>query len=160
MMVLVGIVSCCALVYVYLLVILRLAGKHTVAQGTPFDLIVALLVSDMPDNLIYAQKPPLQVLVAITTIVGLHILVTIGVARFSWLDRLLNGVSTPLVSAGELVWRGLRSERINTMELDQALREQQVDARSDIQLAQLETSGTVTVKRTPQAEFARKRDLV
>lgn len=44
------IVARCAIVYVLLLVLLRVAGKREVGQMTPFDLVVLLLISNAVQN--------------------------------------------------------------------------------------------------------------
>lgn len=148
-----------AVIYLYLLVVLRLAGKRTIAEGTPFDMIVAFIISDLPGGIIYGQVPFAQGVVAITTLIVLHILVTLGVTHSGWFDRLITGTPTSLVSEGQLLRHGLEFERINDMELDEALREIKIKSRSQVQHVQLEPSGAITARRTPETEFAKKRDL-
>jgi uncharacterized membrane protein YcaP (DUF421 family) len=44
-----------AIAYVVLLVLVRLSGKRTVAQGSPFDFTVALVLGDLVDDLVWAE---------------------------------------------------------------------------------------------------------
>jgi uncharacterized membrane protein YcaP (DUF421 family) len=147
-----------AIAYVYLLVIVRLAGKHTIAEGTPFDLVVALLISDLTGDIVFSDVPVEQGLVAIGTLAVLHLLVVSGAARSPALDRLVEPRATPLIEEGALMHRNLEFERINTSELDVMLRECGIDVRGDVQTAMLEPSGVLTIRRMPGAEPAQKRD--
>lgn len=44
-----------AFAFVFLLALLRLSGKRTVAQGFALDFILALILGDMVDDLIWAE---------------------------------------------------------------------------------------------------------
>jgi uncharacterized membrane protein YcaP (DUF421 family) len=44
-----------AFVFVFLLAMVRISGKHTVNQGTPFDFVLALIVGDLVDDLVWAE---------------------------------------------------------------------------------------------------------
>ena len=56
--------------YVLLLVLVRISGKRTVTQGSPFDLAVALILGELVDNLLMAQVTAAQFTVA-AGVVGL-----------------------------------------------------------------------------------------
>lgn len=47
-----GIILRASITYVYFLIMLRLTGKRVIGEATPFDFIVALVVGDMPDDII------------------------------------------------------------------------------------------------------------
>jgi uncharacterized membrane protein YcaP (DUF421 family) len=159
MSILAGLLLRGALTYLYLLFVVRLAGKRTIAQGTPFDFIVALVVSDLPDNMIYGQVPVANAVVAIGTIMLLHGIVVYGVFRSRMVDRVIDSVRSRIIEKGKPVKHNLAFERVGRAELDAMLREQDVRAYQDLEHAWLETSGKVSVQRTAQAERARKKDV-
>ena len=72
----------CLVAYVFLLTVLRLAGKQTVHQGTTFDFVLALILGDLIDDVLWAEVPVAQFIVATTTLVLLKLMATLpNVAR-------------------------------------------------------------------------------
>jgi uncharacterized membrane protein YcaP (DUF421 family) len=66
----------CIITYVFLLALLRLAGNRTIKQGTPFDLVLALVLGDLVDNAVWAEVPFVQFVVASVTLVLAKLLMT------------------------------------------------------------------------------------
>ncbi|HJQ98622.1 MAG TPA: hypothetical protein VJ826_09915 [Candidatus Polarisedimenticolaceae bacterium] len=73
------------LVYLFLLLLLRLAGKRGVKQVTPFDFVFVLIVGDMIDDALWAEVPFAQFVVATSTLVLMKLAATsykkLGVVR-------------------------------------------------------------------------------
>jgi uncharacterized membrane protein YcaP (DUF421 family) len=67
----------CVLAYVFLLVLLRLASKQTLRQGTTFDFVLALVLGDLIDDALWAEVPIAQFVVATTTLVLLKLVATL-----------------------------------------------------------------------------------
>lgn len=59
--------------YVVLLVLIRVSGKRTVKQGSPFDFTVALIIGDIIDDLLWAEVPAAQFVVAAGMLVMTHL---------------------------------------------------------------------------------------
>ena len=60
--------------YVMLLALVRVSGKRTVRQGSPFDFAVALILGDMVDDAIWAEVALSQFAVASGTLMMIHLL--------------------------------------------------------------------------------------
>ena len=54
--------------YLFLLVLLRLAGRGSIRHATPFDFVMALVLGDLVDNAIWAEVPSAQFAVASATL--------------------------------------------------------------------------------------------
>lgn len=70
--------------YLFLLALLRLAGKRSVRQGTTFDFVLALVLGDLIDDAIWSEVPMAQFVVAAGTLLLLKLLATsqkLSVAR-------------------------------------------------------------------------------
>jgi uncharacterized membrane protein YcaP (DUF421 family) len=67
----------CLVAYLFLLAVLRLAGKQTIRQGTTFDFVLALVLGDLIDDALWAEVPVAQFVVATTTLVLLKLLATV-----------------------------------------------------------------------------------
>jgi uncharacterized membrane protein YcaP (DUF421 family) len=62
--------------YLFLLALLRLAGKRAVRQGTPFDFVLALILGDLIDDAIWSEVPMSQFVVAAGMLIVLKLLAT------------------------------------------------------------------------------------
>jgi uncharacterized membrane protein YcaP (DUF421 family) len=121
--------------------------------------MVALLISDLPDDLIWGEVPVARGLVAIGTITFLHTLVAMGSCYSVRFDRLVGSGPKPVLRDGAPVRATLSQQRISDEDLDAMLRECEVDERGEIEQALLEPSGEMTVRRRPEAKPAQKGDL-
>jgi uncharacterized membrane protein YcaP (DUF421 family) len=65
-----------ALAYIFLLALLRLAGKATIYQGTPFDFVLALVLGDIVDDALWSEVPMAQFVVAATSLVLMKLAVS------------------------------------------------------------------------------------
>jgi uncharacterized membrane protein YcaP (DUF421 family) len=63
-----------AFAFVFIFILLRVSGKRTVKQGDVASFVVALIVGDMFDDLIWAEVAATQFVVAVGTLLFLHFL--------------------------------------------------------------------------------------
>ena len=146
-------------VYVIMLVVLRLSGKRAIGNFSAFDLLVALMLGEVVDEIIYGDVDFLQGLAPI-------LVVTLLQVATSWLsywdhgwDRVLEGVPTIIVRNGELDRRGLRTERMNDKDVMAELRQSGIDDLREVKLATVENDGRVSVLRQDWAEELQKGDV-
>jgi uncharacterized membrane protein YcaP (DUF421 family) len=139
--------------------VIRALGKRTVGNFAPFDLLVALMLGELVDEIIFADVSFLQGTVAIVVIASAQ-------AANSWLtwwghgfDTLLEGKPTVVVRDGKLNDEGMRAERMNTAEVMGHLRALGIQDLSTVKLAIVEDDGTVSVMRRDWAEPAMKADF-
>lgn len=146
--------------YAVLLALLRVSGKRTVAQGTPFDFVLALILGDMIDDLLWAEVPAARFTVAVGTLTVVHTVVSLACGRSDRLARLLEGAPAQVVRQGRAERKGLRAERISDRELERMLRADGVPEENwaEVRLATVEVSGQPTLTREPWAEAPRKAD--
>lgn len=146
-------------VYVLVLVVIRISGKRTIGHFTAFDLLVALMLGEVVDEIIYGDVTIAQGAVAI---------IVIALAEYgnSWLtywdhgfDAILEGKPTVIVKDGKLVRRGLRKERINEKDVMAEMRINGIEDLREVKLAVVENDGEVSVIKQDWAEPAQKGDL-
>jgi uncharacterized membrane protein YcaP (DUF421 family) len=134
------------IVYAFLLVSFRLIGKRQVAQMTPFDLIVLLMISNVLQNaMIGPDNSILGGMIGATAILAANWLV--GYATFSSrrAERLIEGVPTVLVHHGHIIEGNLRREEFSHEDLLSSLRSQGYFDVKDVRVAILEPSGKLSV---------------
>ena len=146
-------------VYALMLVVIRVLGKRTVGNFAAFDLLVALMLGEVVDEIIYGDVSFAQGTVAILVVAAAHY-------GNSWLsywdhgfDALLEGKPTPIVRDGEMVVAGMRAERINAKGVMHELRLQGIDDMKEVKLAMIEVDGVVSVIKQDWAETLTKGDL-
>jgi uncharacterized membrane protein YcaP (DUF421 family) len=135
-------------VYVFVLVVVRLAGKRSVGQFTPFDLILVVLLGNAVQNSLIGQDTSLLGgLLLAGTLIGLNWLVGWITARSARIDRLVEGSPVLLVRDGVVFDAALRAQHLSRSDLDESLRQQGCDHVGDVALAVLETNGHISVIR-------------
>ena len=137
-------------VYLAILILLRFTGKRTLAQLNSFDLVVLLLLSNVVQNAIIGNETSLPggVLGAVILLTANYVLVRLTF-RHRWLNRLLQGTSTPLYEDGRVRQRNLRHELITREELLAALRRESLEL-DDVERVDLEPEGTLNAKPKPK----------
>jgi uncharacterized membrane protein YcaP (DUF421 family) len=73
----------CLVAYLFLLFMLRIAGKRTLHEGTAFEFVLALVVGDLVDDVIWSEVPVAQFAVATATLVFTKLGVTMHKLRIS-----------------------------------------------------------------------------
>ena len=148
-----------AAVYVLMLAVVRALGKRTVGNFSAFDLLVALMLGEVVDEIIYGDVRFIQGAVAIVAIGAL----TYGDSWLSYLnhgvDNVLEGKPTVIVRDGAFDRAGLRAERMNEPEVIAHLRTSGVRDMREVKLAIVERDGTVSVLKESWAEPAQKADV-
>jgi uncharacterized membrane protein YcaP (DUF421 family) len=146
-----------AIIYVFLFVLLRLAGKRHVGELAPFDLVVLLLLSESVQNaLVGTETSILGGVIAAGTLMGLTTLVGYLSWRGKPIERLFEGKPRVLVRNGHVCGDVLAREQINRNELVEALRRAGCTSLNRVRYAVLEVDGSITVGlRVPSAKVAR-----
>ena len=143
-----------SVVYFVLLALIRLSGKRTVGQFTPFDLMVLVLLGDAVQGSMIAGDQSLGGgLILATTLLAWNRLVGFVTARSELLATAVEGKADILARDGQVFHEALKSADLTLDDLQEAMRDHSVPAISEIRLAVLEKDGTITVlrKREKQA---------
>jgi len=133
-------------VYVVLLVLVRLSGKRTVGQFTPFDLIVVVLLGTAVQNSLIGEDTSLPGgLILAATLIALNWLTGFVTARQPALDRLVEGSPVLLARDGVVFEAALRRQSISLAEFESEMRAADCGEAADIRLAVLETNGRISI---------------
>ncbi len=134
------------IVYAFLVIVLRVAGKREVGQLSILELIVLLVVSDAVQNSMVGDNTSLWGgLVAVGTLMVADLTLRNLTDRSRLLKRAVEGEPRLLIRNGRLFDRAMAEEGIDMDELRAALREHGVRRPTDVELAVLETDGTISV---------------
>ena len=145
------------LVYVFLLVGLRLAGKREMGQLNPFDFVVLLLLANTVQNAIIGNDNSLiGGLVGGGALLIINAIVVRTLYHYGKLDQ-IEGKPETLIRNGRLVRHHLERELITVAELEAAARRQGIESLAHVHECRLETGGALTfIQRQPTDDDRRR----
>ncbi len=133
-------------VYVVVLFMLRLAGKRTVGQYTPFDLVVVVLLGTAVQNSLIGDDISLVGgLLLAATLLALNWIVGYASARNRRFDEIVEGAPVVLARDGRVFPQQLRGNSISEEDFETALRKADCADLAEVRLVMLENSGEITV---------------
>lgn len=135
-----------AVVYVFLLVLLRLTGKRQVGQLAPFDLVLLLVLSNAVQNSMNAGDNSLVGgLISAATLILLNYTVGIATWRNKKLEKLIEGKPQILIHNGKLFEDIVANARLTHHEIQAALRLGGCTCVEEVHTAILENNGAISI---------------
>jgi uncharacterized membrane protein YcaP (DUF421 family) len=150
------------LVYTFLVVVLRLAGKRELAQLNPFDLVVLLTLSNTVQNAIIGDDNSVTGgLIGAATLIFVNYVFVRFLYSHPKIDEAVEGSSDLLIEHGKLDKRRLANDLITLPELEAAAHRQGFDSLADVDCARIEPGGTISfTARKPTTEDMRHKELL
>ncbi len=131
-------------IYVFLIVGLRLAGKRELAQLNPFDLVVLLTLSNTVQNAIIGDDNSLTGgLIGATTLLVINYLVVRFLYSHEHIEHIVEGEPDALIEGGVVREDRLKRELLTRAELETAAHRQGFASLRDIDRAVIEPGGTI-----------------
>jgi len=132
-------------IYGALLVMMRLSGKRTIGQFTPFDLLVVMLLSEsVSPGLTGGDDSVAGGLIVVVTLVALNVAIAFITARNRKAADLVEGTAVLLGRDGKIFKEALRRNHVAESDLEQSLREADCP-REKMKYAFLEADGKITI---------------
>ena len=139
-----------AIVYCALLLMMRLSGRRTVGQFTPFDLLVVMLLSEAVSNSMTGGDETLfGGLIIAATLVSITVLIAFITSRSTKLAKLIDGEPVLIGRDGVFFDKVLKRCRLSDGDVEEALREADCP-RPHMKCAFLEADGSISIMRNPQ----------
>lgn len=135
-----------AVVYAFVLLLIRLGGKREIGQMGAGEFVAILLVSNAVQNSMNGGDNSISGgLILSTVIIGLSVLVAYLTYKSRKLENIIQGQPRVLIRNGQVIEQKMRKELLNIHELRAILRRQGVQNLHDVALATLESDGYVSV---------------
>jgi uncharacterized membrane protein YcaP (DUF421 family) len=126
------------IVYVFLVVGLRLAGKRELAQLNPFDLVVLLTLSNAVQNAIIGEDTSVTGgILGAAALLAINYLVVRVIYGHRKLEKVLAGSENVLVEKGKVHTEHLKKELISLADLKMAAHRQGFASLDDVERAVL-----------------------
>jgi len=150
------------IVYAFLVIGLRLAGKRELVQLNPFDLVVLLTLSNTVQNAIIGDDNSVSGgIIGATSLLVCNYLVVRFLYDHRKLDQLVEGKADVLIENGKVRTQHLESELITMAQLEAAARKQGFGSLSEVEQCVLEPGGTLTfLGKKPDTGDVRHQELL
>jgi uncharacterized membrane protein YcaP (DUF421 family) len=134
-----------AIIYAFLLVMVRVTGKRTVGQFTPFDLLVVMLLSEAVSPALTGGEDGITSgIIVATTLIVLNVLIAFATSRNRKIAELVDGVPVLLGRDGKIFDDVVKKARVAEGDVEQALREADCPLEK-MKCAFLEADGKITI---------------
>jgi uncharacterized membrane protein YcaP (DUF421 family) len=149
-------------VYAFLIVGLRLAGKRELAQLNPFDLIVLLTLSNTVQNAIIGDDNSVTGgLIGAATLLFVNYIFVRFLYSHPRIDEAIEGRSDLLVHDGKVLADRCKKELITVTELEAAAHRQGFGSLSEVATAKIEPGGTISfISKKPSPDDERQKQLL
>jgi uncharacterized membrane protein YcaP (DUF421 family) len=150
------------IVYFFLVIGLRLAGKRELAQLNPFDFIVLMTLSNTVQNAIIGNDNSVSGgMIGAATLLAVNYAVVRLVRNHRKLQRALEGRADVLVRNGQIMKDHCDRELISKADLTAAAHKQGIASLHDVDYAVLEPTGTISfIQKRPTPEGSRHAELM
>jgi uncharacterized membrane protein YcaP (DUF421 family) len=156
------------IVYAFLIIGLRLAGKRELAQLNAFDLVVLLTLSNTVQNAIIGEDNSVSGgLIGAAPLLLVNYLVVRFLFAHERVDRIVEGEEDVLIDQGRLQEENLKNELLTRQELEIAAHRQGFSNLDEIERAAIEPGGGLsftakkpTIDEQAQAELIRRLDAI
>lgn len=148
------------IMFTAVIVIMRFMGKRQIGQLQPYELVIAMMISDLASIPLQDNSIPLiNGFLPILTLMGLQILISFLILKFKVLRNIICGKPCILIKNGVIIKENLKKQMYNLDDLLETIRLQGTPDVSDILLAVLENNGNVSICLYPLKSPALREDI-
>lgn len=135
------------IIYLFLWLVFRVSGKRTLAQTSPFELVLLLIISEVTNQaMVDSDHSITNAMLLIMTLVGMSILLSVVKHYSPAASRWLEGLPLPLVRNGRVMQENLDKTRVDQAEILASARfNQGVAGMEDIRDATVENDGEISI---------------
>jgi uncharacterized membrane protein YcaP (DUF421 family) len=138
--------------YTTLVLLIRIAGKRTLARMRAFDFIITVALGAAFGRVLTAQEVALaEAVTAFALLVALQWLVASLQYRWPSFRRAVSAAPTLLYFRGDMLRHAMRRERISESELHGIIRTKSVGSLAEVEAVVLEPDGQFAVVQTSNA---------
>lgn len=135
------------IVYAFLFLVFRVAGKRTLAQSSPFEFVLLLIISETTQQaMVDSDHSITNAFLLIATLVGISIALSLIKHRFPAASRWLEGLPVRVVRDG--VWDREAGDkmRVDESEVMTAARSRQgLERMDEVRHAAVESDGSISI---------------
>ena len=139
-----------AILYIFVILSMRIMGKRQIGDMQPNELVTTILISEIATVPIQdIDQPVINGVTAIALLVAMEVIMSIVAMKSGFLRCAINGRPVIVIRKGVIDQKALKQLRMTIDDLMENLRQQQVFSVGDVQLALVETNGSMSVMLAP-----------
>ena len=134
------------ILYILVIAVMRLMGKREIGQLQPYELVVAIMISDLAS--IPMQNtgiPMISGIIPILTILMVQIIISFILFRSNKARKVISGLPISMIQNGKIIEKNLKKEVFTLSDLLEAVRMAGYSDIAEIREAILETNGVLSV---------------
>lgn len=134
-------------IYLFLMLVFRLSGKRTLAQTTPFEFILLLIISEVTQQALVGEDYSLTTsIILITTLVGADLLFSMIKQKWRGFEKVTEGSPLIIVADGKLLPDRAGKTRVSEEDVLEAARHLHgLERLEQIKYAVLELDGSISI---------------
>jgi uncharacterized membrane protein YcaP (DUF421 family) len=134
-------------VYLFLLLMFRIAGKRTLAQVTTFDFVLLLIISEAVQQAMIGEDNSItNAFLLVMTLIGLNVLFSEIKLRWKAAEAVLDGAPLLIVENGKAKEDLMYKERVDVDDVLDAARERHgLERLEQVKFAVLERNGKISI---------------
>jgi uncharacterized membrane protein YcaP (DUF421 family) len=150
------------IVYLFLVIALRLAGKRELAQLNPFDFVVLMSLSNTVQNAIIGEdNTVIGGLIGAASLLAINAVVVRLLFTHPKLEEIAEGKPDALIEKGKINLAHMKREQITKAELSVVAMRQGFRSLDEVESAVLEPGGAIAMSaKQPTPEFSRHQEIV
>jgi len=135
------------LIYCFLLLILRIMGKRSLADTTTFDLVVLLIISEVTQQaMVNSDNSLTAAAILITTLLGMDLLLTLLKSAFKMFEKVVEGLPLIIVDHGKPLKERMDKTKVDESDVMQAARTSMgLERMEQVKYAVLEKDGSISI---------------
>lgn len=132
-------------IYLFIFIALRLMGRYELAQISPIDLVLLLIISESISNALAEGDPSLgTALISATTLLSLTFVISVLKYRYPFFRKLTGSTPKKIIDHGKADRQVMRRELMTMDDLMGELRENGIDDIKKVKEAYIEEDGSVS----------------
>jgi len=136
----------------FLLVVLRIVGRRSFEQMSPFEMILVFLLGGMGIQAVVSDDRSItNAILGILTVAMMHVFVSWWKARNETFRKIVDGTPIVIINDGKVDEELLRRMRLHPQDLMAAARQEGLERIEQIQFAVVERNGGVSIVRKQKA---------
>lgn len=148
------------ILYIIVVIAMRIMGKRQIGQLQPFELAVAIMISDLATVPMQNTGVPLiNGIIPILTMLAAQILISLIALKSTKARDVICGKPSILIAAGKINEKVFRNELYTLNDLLEQLRNKDIYSIADVEYAILESNGQLSVIPKPEKRSVTTKDL-
>jgi uncharacterized membrane protein YcaP (DUF421 family) len=134
-----------AVLYFFIVFVMRVIGRRELSSMTPFDLILLIVLGDaIQQGLTQDDYSVTGAVIAVSTMATLQVFTSYLSFRSRRARKVLEGEPIVVIERGQLVEHNLKRERMTADEVAEEMRQQQIASLDQVEWGILEANGSIS----------------